>query len=1316
MRRFWLTLLMLTLATAGMQAQSAGDSDAPVIGTLGVVGTAHLDTQWRWTIKNTIEEFIPATMRENFKLFDLYHEYVFSFEGAFRYQLMKEYYPEDYERLKAYIKEGRWRVCGSWVDAVDVNMPSFEALVRHSLYGNGFHRREFGKSSRDIFLPDCFGFGYALPSIAAHCGLKSFSTQKLSWGSSVGVPFDIGLWEGVDGSSILAALRPEEYVGKIRSDLSHDTLWARRIKEQGDSTGLYAAYRYFGTGDTGGAPDSLSVDWLRKSIHGDGPIAVKSIGADNLVELVAAAPKAQLKRYNGELLMTRHGVGCYTSQAAMKRWNRRNELLADAAERASVAAHLFGGLEYPTEALRDNWTRFLWHQFHDDLTGTSIPEAYEYSWADELLCLNRSSSYLNSAVSAVAAQLDTRADGRALVLYNPLALDRPDVVEIAVDSTQPLPLVVKVLGPDKKEVLSQVVGEPAGGQQRLLLAAAVPSAGFAAYDVRPSKAMVVPMGNLKVSPRSLENWRYRVQVNDAGDVASIFDKVNNRELLAAPIRWELLHDKPRQWPAWEIQYEDIIQLPQAYVGGQPQFRILEHGPVRVALEITRTHNNSTFKTIIRLADGAAGERIDFVNEVDWSERETLLKAAFKLTTPNDSATYDLGLGTIQRGVNTPQKYEVPAHQWADLTARAGDYGVAIMNDCKYGWDHPNDSTLRLTLIHTPGVFESWAWVGDESTQDLGHHRFTYSITGHSGDWRQGNVPWLAAQLNQPLTAFWTQPHPGKLGKSLAMVKITAGANADRPAVMATALKKAESSDELIVRLRELHGRPCENISVSFPRAIVAARQVDGQEDEVGKATVVKGVLTTALTPYQPKAFAVRLAQTREAPVPTPVSRPLVLPFNLDGISTDAARTDGDFDGKGNTLAGDLVPRDLKFGDIRFEFGPTTPGANNVVRCAGQSLPIGENADAVYLLLAAIGKPTSANFVVKSAADATTSHNLLVLPYDEPLGQWNNRLVNGQLVEDAMAIAPMYVNPGLVAWAGSHRHTAAGTNDTYKFTYLFAARLDVGADDVLLILPDEPNLRVLAATALERERPQVTTASELYDTAVNPVVRIHASETAFLGSTTVELSSPTPGAVIRFTLDGSDPTESSPLYTGPLTITDSGILKARATLSGRIDSHLAKVEFRELTPRDPVAVAKLKPGMRCSYYEGSWQRMPDFDSVKVLKNTIQPAVELPDFARDEDFGLVFQGYFNAPEEGLYQFAISSDDGSKLWVADTLIVDNDGLHGAGEVPGRIALKAGYHPLHVEMFQCKGDRALELYVTRPDGKKLRVDADMVSYKPGK
>ncbi len=216
MRKVILSLIILTLIlwAAGL-AQNASDT-TKVQRDLYVVATSHLDTQWRWTIKNTIDEYIPATFRDNMRLMDIYPDYNFSFEGAFKYMLFKEYYPEEYARLKTYIDRGQWRLAGSWVDAVDVNMPSFESLVRQTLYGNGFFKKEFGKTSKDILLPDCFGFGYALPSIAAHCGLESFSTQKLTWGSSVGVPFDIGLWQGVDGSSIVAALNPGDYTGKIR--------------------------------------------------------------------------------------------------------------------------------------------------------------------------------------------------------------------------------------------------------------------------------------------------------------------------------------------------------------------------------------------------------------------------------------------------------------------------------------------------------------------------------------------------------------------------------------------------------------------------------------------------------------------------------------------------------------------------------------------------------------------------------------------------------------------------------------------------------------------------------------------------------------------------------------------------------------------------------------------------------------------------------------------------------------------------------------------------------------------------------------------
>ena len=170
-------------------------------------------------VRDTIDDFLPETMRGNFALFEKYPDYVFSFEGAFHYALMKEYYPAEWERLKGYVKAGRWKVAGSWVDAADTHVPSPESLVRQALYGNGFFRKELGVTSRDVFLPDCFGFSFALPSVAAHCGLTAFSTQKLTWGAAMKIPFDVGLWEGVDGSSLLASINPGDYASELKGNL-----------------------------------------------------------------------------------------------------------------------------------------------------------------------------------------------------------------------------------------------------------------------------------------------------------------------------------------------------------------------------------------------------------------------------------------------------------------------------------------------------------------------------------------------------------------------------------------------------------------------------------------------------------------------------------------------------------------------------------------------------------------------------------------------------------------------------------------------------------------------------------------------------------------------------------------------------------------------------------------------------------------------------------------------------------------------------------------------------------------------------------------
>jgi alpha-mannosidase len=1293
-------ILALAVLTTGVAAQTAPQ--------LYVVGTAHLDTQWRWTIQQTINDYIPATFRDNFKLMDQFPGYVFSFEGAFKYMLLKEYYPEEYTRLRGYLDSGRWRLAGSWVDAADVNVPSFESLVRQTLYGNGYYQREFGKTSRDIFLPDCFGFGYALPSIAAHCGLQSFSTQKLAWGSWVGIPFDIGIWQGVDGSTVVAGLNPGSYTSEIRDDLSRDTTWGKVIERQGQASGLQAAYHYFGTGDTGGAPDSTSVAWLEKSLHSDGPIKVKSVGADDLVDLVATVDSKTLPHYNGELVMTRHGIGCYSSQAAMKRWNRKNELLADATERASVIGHRLGGLSYPKETLRDTWVRFLWHQFHDDLTGTSIPEAYEFSWSDEILCQNRFSSMLEYAVEATSSALDTRAKGVPIVVYNPLSIEREDIVEAEVQFDKAVPKYVQVFDPDGREVASEIK-EIVGNSLKILFLARVPSVGYAVYDVRPSDKGCGVITGLKVSPQSLENQRYKVAMNNAGDVISVYDKAAKRELLSAPIQLAFLPDTPNRWPAWEIDFDDIMAEPMNPCSASAGFQVKELGPARVAVEITRKTDRSIIRTTVRLAAGDAGDRVEFDCNIDWYERETLLKASFPLAIANDSATYDLGLGTIKRGPNRPELYEVPAHQWADLTTPQGDYGVAILNDSKYGWDHPNPYTLRLTLVRTPGVNADWSWVEDERSQDNGRHQMLFALLAHEGDWRSGEVCWQSARLNQPLTAYQTISHSGKLGKRFSLLTITDSAKTNTgsdPRIMITAAKMAENSDEIVVRVRELAGTGVEGTTLQFDRPILTAREVNGVEEPVGPATVDGGKLVFSLTPYQPKAFAVTLGKPTVSISRQPTFVPVSLPFNLDGISTDAERCNGDFDGHGNTLAGDLLPDTVSYLGTPFVFGPKAPGAANTVRCEGQAikLPAG-SFQKLYLVATAVNGAAQSAFTVDGR-----SYNASLPDYADPVGQWNSRLVSGSFVESPTEIAPAYINRQPVAWYGSHRHTAKCENEAYRFTYLYLVTLDLPKGAKILTLPADNRVRLLAATLVSSPYADVVPAQPLYDVTQSTLAQIIVDSAAFAGRAEIRMDSPVPGATVCYTLDGSDPSETSIRYTRPIQVTANTTIKARAILTGSDDSFVTKSTVTRLELHEPRTVAGIEPGLSCRYYEGQWAELPMFDSLAPIKEIVADTVAIPSIARPEEYALDFRGYVLVPRDGVYQLSVTSDDGSRLYVNDSLLINNDGIHGDFEMSALIGLKAGYHKITVDMFQQKGGQALGASIAGPEMPKQSIPVSML------
>lgn len=1017
-----------------------------------MISNAHFDSQWNWDVQTSIDVYIRNTMVQNFWLLERYPDYVFNFEGGVKYSWMKEYYPEMYGQVKEWIRRGRWNVCGSTWDATDPNIPSPESFFRNILLGQQFYREEFGVRSNDIFLPDCFGFGYTLPTIAAHAGLIGFSTQKLQWRKhpfygEAKVPFSIGLWQGIDGSRLMAALNANDYNTRWDGrDMSRDEGIIALAKGGVNNT----AYRYYGVGDRGGSPTIPTLVSLEKGVHGDGPLEVVSARAGQMYEDYYPFDKhPELPVYDGELLMDVHATGCYTSQAAMKRFNRRNEQLADAAERASVMAHWLGAAAYPAEELRTEWRRFIWHQFHDDLTGTSIPRAYTFSWNDELIAQDKFANLAASASGGVSRALDTRVKGIPVVVYNPVAEIRREVVEAEVAAAAQ-PRAVSVWSPRGERVPAQLLGYR-DGKARIAFAAEVGAVGYAVYDLRMQGAAV--RSSLKATPNSLENRIYKLTLDANGDIASVLDKRSGRELVQDGKAFRLAmftENKSTDWPAWEIWKETIDRAPEA-VADDVVISVAEQGPLRATLKVSRRHGKSTFVQYISLTEGAADDRIDIRNEVDWQSENALLKAEFPMSVSNPEAAYDLGLGYIRRGNNTPTAYEVYAQQWADLTDRDGAYGVAVMNDCKYGWDKPDDHTLRLTLLHTPTPGRHYKY---QSRQDIGRHVFTYSIVGHTGDPVAGRIASKAESLNQPLAAYAAPKHAGGLGREFSFLSVST------PQLAVKALKQAEDGSGYVLRLNEMSGKPLEQGEIRFAAPIEAAYVLNGVEERQAEARFEGNRLIVSSGRFAPSTYLVKL-RTSDIRLNAPSSLSVDLPCNDYAFTVDAFNRQGNLDGKGNSYAAELVPEEIASEGVVFRVSNDVE-RKNVVKCDGQriALPQG-NYGRVYLLAASLDGDRDAEFAVDGK-----SFRCPVPCYSGFFGQWGHDGGEG------------FVKNGDLAYVGTHRHSADHGNESYVFTYMYKIGLPVEAGAKELTLPKDRNVAVFAVTMSDNQNDNLPPLNEI----------------------------------------------------------------------------------------------------------------------------------------------------------------------------------------------------------------------------------------------
>jgi alpha-mannosidase len=1140
--------------------------------TLFVVPYAHLDTQWRWEFPQTISQFLLPTMRTNFEYMDKYPHYVFNWTGANRYRLMKEYFPSDYARIKGYVASGQWFPAGSSVEEGDVNLPSAEGIFRQILYGNEYFRHEFGKASNEFMLPDSFGFPASLPTILAHAGLVGFSTQKIGgrWPAGPaaggpnspeqtpeGVPFNVGVWVGPDGKSVVAALHPGAYGSSVYTDLSEapdksieqtllssaqkpsitpeqtsalhklaalDTDWVKRIDIDGKASGVFADYRYVGTGDIGGAPQESTVKLLEaiatKSetvlpplpklngapafpAHsvtvrvGEGPVHVVESSADRMFQAITPEMAAHMPHYEGDLELTDHSAGSLTSQAYHKRWIIRDENLADAAEKASIAAQWLGARDYPQQRLNDAWMLALAGHFHDTGAGTSTPRAYQYAWNDDVIAANQFAAVLTSASTAVASGLDTRAQGVPVVVYNALNIARQDLVEAAVVFPGGAPTAVRVYGPDGKPTPAQ------WENGKVIFLASVPSVGYAVFDVRPATQSTTS-GTLRVSRHSLENQRYRVLLNEYGEVSSIYDKKLGKELLSAPLRLAISTDVPRNYPAWNMDYAQEQAAPRTFVGGPAEIRIGEKGPARVSLAVTRQAEGSRFVQTVSLAAGDAGNRVDLRYAIDWKTAGANLRAAFSLSASNPKATYSWDIGTVERGNSQTRQYELGSHRWIDLTDKSGNFGVTLLTDAKNGSDKPSDQTVRVTLLRSPGAKPTADGhpgnYSDQTTQDWGHHDIALGLAGHSGDWREEQTVWQAYRVNDPLISFTTDKHAGTLGKSFSLVRI------NNPAIRVLAFKKAEDSDELILRMVELNGRPAAETRISFAAPLASAREVNAQEQPIGPADVSHGELIASFTPYQPRTFALRLAPPRVL-LARPRSQAVTLHYDHAVTSNDDTKVeDGGIDGKGNTMPAEMLPAAIDYGPVRFELAAARTGAPNAVTAKGQTLALPAGRfNRIYLLAAAASaEDQQAVFCV-----GNRTADLKIESWTGWIGQWDTRIWTNaperdwavsanhpvwppvhaanevkppawRYPDDYVGLKPGYIKPASLGWYASHHHTAEGLNEPYQYSYLFVYSLDMPAGARTLTLPDNDKIRILSVSVVD-DNPLVTPAAPLFDT-------------------------------------------------------------------------------------------------------------------------------------------------------------------------------------------------------------------------------------------
>lgn len=674
------------------------------------IGNAHLDLAWCWPLAETYRK-TARTFAAQLRLLDEYPDYKFLASQPACYEMVREHYPELFERIKEAVKAGKWIADGAmWVEP-DTNMAGGEALVRQLLYGKQYYKDVFGVDCELLWLPDTFGYTAALPQILNGCGVKYLVTQKIFWSYNKGEPFPYHYfnWKGMDGSEITSFL-PTKYEYPTHP-IEINGVWKNRSQARDLDAFLYP----FGYGDGGGGPTRDHIEYAIRQKDLEGGVKIKIADPVEFFEDMQEQKGTPKNTYVGELYFTAHR-GTYTVQASVKKGNRKCEEALRELEFWAVPASLAGG-EYPKQETEALWKDVLLNQFHDILPGSSIARVYVEAEKLHNKVLSEAGELLKTAQNKL---LEGAANASAVTVFNSLGFERKALVTLPEGFENGAVTVDGTYIPVSKteEGLKAVVKLPACG---------------AASLVPATEAKAIEEGNVVLTKTDasyvMENALVKAVVNERGEVTSFILKESGREFAAGNMnRFRLFKDVPRRWDGWDIDSNYVYQeIDGAYdITVEPVAQGVE-----AVLKVTGKLLDSTYTQYIRLAKDS--KRIEFETEVDWKELHRLLKVGFPVDVYAENAINEMQFGYVERPTHRSrlydkERFEVCNHRYSAL--RDGSHGAAIMNDCKYGIS-VNGNSMELTLLRSGAC--------PDLRTDNRVHNFTYAFTAWEGDFTSADV-------------------------------------------------------------------------------------------------------------------------------------------------------------------------------------------------------------------------------------------------------------------------------------------------------------------------------------------------------------------------------------------------------------------------------------------------------------------------------------------------------------------------------------------------------------------------------------------------